>query len=87
MMNLTSLTNPSLIALQTRFESRDEAIIALANKLDQQGKLHDKDKYLKAVFAREQQGPTALGEGLAVPHGKTNAVRLNSGGTTVPAGC
>ncbi|WP_253381254.1 PTS 2-O-a-mannosyl-D-glycerate transporter subunit IIABC [unidentified bacterial endosymbiont] len=74
-MNLTSLTNPSLIALQTRFVSRDEAIIALANKLDQQGILHDKGTFLKAVFAREQQGPTALGEGLAVPHGKTNAVK------------
>lgn len=74
-MKLTSLTNPSLITLQTTFEDRDEAITALADKLDQQGKLHDKEAYLKAVFAREQQGPTALGEGLAVPHGKTNAVK------------
>ncbi|WP_158145854.1 PTS 2-O-a-mannosyl-D-glycerate transporter subunit IIABC [Vibrio fluvialis] len=74
-MKLTSLTNPSLITLQTTFESRDAAIRALAEMLDQQGKLHNKDEYLQAVFARENQGPTALGEGLAVPHGKTDAVK------------
>ncbi|MEZ9709862.1 PTS 2-O-a-mannosyl-D-glycerate transporter subunit IIABC [Vibrio breoganii] len=74
-MNLTSLTSSSLITLQTTFTSRNEAIEALAEQLNQQGKLHSKDEYLKAVFAREEQGPTALGEGLAVPHGKTDAVK------------
>ena len=74
-MNLTSLTNPSLINLQTTFDSRDAAIEALAEQLNQQGKLHNKEEYLQAVFAREEQGPTALGEGLAVPHGKTDAVK------------
>ncbi len=74
-MNLTSLTNPALIELQTTFESRDAAIEALAEQLNQQGKLHNKEEYLEAVFAREAQGPTALGEGLAVPHGKTDAVK------------
>lgn len=74
-MNLTSLTNPSLITLQTTFTSRNEAIETLAEQLYQQGKLHSKDEYLHAVYAREEQGPTALGEGLAVPHGKTDAVK------------
>lgn len=74
-MKLTSLTNPSLINLQATFESRDAAIKALADQLEKQGKLHDKDAYLSAVFERESQGPTAMGEGLAVPHGKTDAVR------------
>ncbi len=74
-MKLTALTNPELISLQTEFASRDEAIQALAEKLDQQGKLFDKNEFLNAVMAREAQGPTALGEGLAVPHGKSDAVR------------
>ena len=74
-MKLTTLTNKSLVNLQTTFSSREEAINALAEQLDQQGKLHDKQRYLDAVFAREAQGPTALGEGLAVPHGKTDAVK------------
>ncbi|GHA65836.1 PTS 2-O-a-mannosyl-D-glycerate transporter subunit IIABC [Photobacterium aphoticum] len=74
-MKLTTLTHKSLIAINTTFDSREAAIHALAEKLDQQGKLHDKQAYLDAVFAREEQGPTALGEGLAVPHGKTDAVK------------
>lgn len=74
-MNLTSLTGPHLITLQTRFANRDAAIHALADRLDQADKLHDKATFLAAVMAREAQGPTALGEGLAVPHGKCDAVR------------
>lgn len=74
-MNLTSLTGPHLITLQTRFADRDAAIHALADRLEQAGKLHDKAAFLAAVMAREAQGPTALGEGLAVPHGKCDAVR------------
>ncbi|WP_372883091.1 PTS 2-O-a-mannosyl-D-glycerate transporter subunit IIABC [Psychromonas sp.] len=74
-MKITALTNTSLISVQTQFASRDEAIYALAEKLQKQGKLHNKEEYLAAVFAREEEGPTALGEGLAVPHGKSDAVK------------
>ncbi|MGB1280292.1 MAG: PTS sugar transporter subunit IIA, partial [Vibrio cyclitrophicus] len=54
-MKLTTLTNKSLVNLQTTFSSREEAIYALADQLDQQGKLHNKQEYLDAVFAREEQ--------------------------------
>lgn len=74
-MNLTPLTHPALIRLQTTFESRDAAIRGLAEQLSALGKLNDLEQFLAEVFAREAQGPTALGEGLAVPHGKTNAVK------------
>ncbi len=74
-MNLTTLTHPDLINLQTTFNSRDLAIRTLADQLDKLGKLHNKDEFLEAVFAREEHGATALGEGLAVPHGKSDAVK------------
>ncbi|RKF13753.1 PTS 2-O-a-mannosyl-D-glycerate transporter subunit IIABC [Alginatibacterium sediminis] len=74
-MKLTTLTNKSLITLKTSFSSKEEAIEKLAEQLELQGKLNDKQQYLDAVFAREEQGPTALGEGLAVPHGKSDAVK------------
>ena len=41
-MKLTTLTNPSMINLQTTFANREEAIETLAEQLFQQGKLHDK---------------------------------------------
>ncbi|WP_312950442.1 PTS 2-O-a-mannosyl-D-glycerate transporter subunit IIABC [Superficieibacter sp.] len=74
-MNLTTLTHPEAICLQTTFDSRDAAIHALAQRLAQLGKITHLDQFLDDVFAREAQGPTALGEGLAVPHGKSHAVK------------
>lgn len=75
MMNLTTLTHPEALYLQTTFASRDDAIHALARRLAEQGKISDLGQFLGDVFAREAGGPTALGEGLAVPHGKSEAVK------------
>lgn len=73
-MNLTTLTHPDALCVQASFASRDEAIRALAERLAALGKISSLDHFLHDVFARESEGPTALGEGLAVPHGKSNAV-------------
>ncbi|ELY2646914.1 PTS 2-O-a-mannosyl-D-glycerate transporter subunit IIABC [Cronobacter sakazakii] len=74
-MNLRALTDPGLIQIQAPFTTRDEAIAALAGLLAAQGKLHDHTAFVNEVMQREALGPTALGEGLAVPHGKCAAVR------------
>ncbi len=74
-MNLMALTHPNAICLNARFASRDEAIRELAQRLAALGKISDTDTYLQEVFQREAIGPTALGEGLAVPHGKSVAVK------------
>ncbi|XUA18077.1 PTS 2-O-a-mannosyl-D-glycerate transporter subunit IIABC [Citrobacter sp. OP27] len=73
-MNLTTLTHPDALCLQAKFASRDETIRALAERLAALGKITRLDDFLRDVFARESEGPTALGEGLAVPHGKSLAV-------------
>ncbi|MRS13925.1 PTS 2-O-a-mannosyl-D-glycerate transporter subunit IIABC [Enterobacteriaceae bacterium RIT691] len=74
-MNLTTLTDPDALCLQAGFRSRDEAIRALAEKLAALGKISNLDEFLRDVMARENEGSTALGEGLAVPHGKSAAVK------------
>ncbi|EMM5415022.1 PTS 2-O-a-mannosyl-D-glycerate transporter subunit IIABC [Citrobacter amalonaticus] len=74
-MNLTTLTQRDALCLNARFTSREEAIRTLAQRLTALGKIADSDVFLEEVFARENLGPTALGEGLAVPHGKTSAVK------------
>jgi 2-O-A-mannosyl-D-glycerate-specific PTS system IIC component len=74
-MDLMALTHPNAICLNARFSHRDEAIRELAQRLAALGKIDDPQAYLQEVFQRERQGPTALGEGLAVPHGKSSAVR------------
>ncbi|WP_028866023.1 fructose PTS transporter subunit IIA [Psychromonas aquimarina] len=74
-MKLSELTTPDLIMLDAQFSSRIEAIEALTDKLTESGKLSDKQQFLDAVMKREEEGPTALGEYLAVPHGKSEAVK------------
>jgi 2-O-A-mannosyl-D-glycerate-specific PTS system IIC component len=73
-MNLTTLTHPQAIFLHARFTDRDDAIRQLAQRLHDLGKIADPERFLADVLQREAQGPTALGEGLAVPHGKSAAV-------------
>ncbi|HDW3137687.1 TPA: PTS 2-O-a-mannosyl-D-glycerate transporter subunit IIABC [Escherichia fergusonii] len=74
-MNLTTLTHRDALCLNARFTSREEAIHALTQRLAALGKISSTEQFLEEVHHRESLGPTALGEGLAVPHGKTAAVK------------
>lgn len=74
-MNLTTLTHRDALCLNARFTSREEAIHALTQRLAALGKISSTEQFLKEVYRRESLGPTALSEGLAVPHGKTAAVK------------
>lgn len=74
-MNLTILSHPRAVCVQARFTDRDDAIRQLTQRLTELGKITDADAFLAEVFHRESLGPTALGEGLAVPHGKSSAVK------------
>ncbi|WP_117232662.1 fructose PTS transporter subunit IIA [Vibrio maerlii] len=73
-MKLSNLTSENLIVLDAVYEDRFAAIHALTDKIDQEGKLTNKQQFLDAVMLREEEGPTCLGEYLAVPHGKSAAV-------------
>ncbi|ENZ4137663.1 PTS 2-O-a-mannosyl-D-glycerate transporter subunit IIABC [Enterobacter ludwigii] len=74
-MNLTTLTHPDAVCVQAQYTSRDEAICQLTMRLVTLGKITDGNAFLTEVFHRESLGPTALGEGLAVPHGKSAVVK------------
>lgn len=74
-MNLTTLTHPSAVCVQAQYDSREEAIRQLTMRLVALGNITNGDAFLTEVFHRESLGPTALGEGLAVPHGKSTVVK------------
>ncbi|TXJ37160.1 PTS fructose transporter subunit IIABC [Brachyspira pilosicoli] len=57
---------------QTKSEIIDEMIDILYNN----GKLNDKEEYKKEILKREAQSSTGMEEGIAIPHGKTNAVKI-----------
>ena len=54
---------------------KNAAIDILVGLHDKVGNLNDKAGYKKAIEAREAQGSTAVGMGIAVPHAKTDAAK------------
>lgn len=74
-MRIIDLLKPEAITLGLDISSKDDAINALIGLHAAAGNLKDKDVYKAAILAREEQGSTAIGDGIAVPHAKTSAVK------------
>ncbi len=73
-MNLSNLTNPDLIVLNSDLNKKHEIIRALVKQLYENGKITSEEEFLKAVLAREELSETGMDAGLAIPHGKSDAV-------------
>lgn len=73
-MKLVDLIYKDAVLIGGNFGVSTEAIEALTDKLCSLGKIENRGQFVAAVIEREEQGPTALGEGLAVPHGKSDSV-------------
>ncbi|KKI93821.1 PTS fructose transporter subunit IIA [Bacillus sp. SA1-12] len=73
-MRITELLTKETIKLDLHSTSKANVIGELVDVLDKAGKLSDKAGYQQAVMAREQQSTTGIGDGIAIPHAKTNAV-------------
>jgi fructose-specific phosphotransferase system IIA component len=74
-MMLTQILQPSCVKVPLEAADKRSAIIELINLLDANKQLLDKDACLEAVLAREQTRSTGIGFGVAVPHGKSRAVK------------
>ncbi|MBQ7670579.1 MAG: PTS sugar transporter subunit IIA [Clostridia bacterium] len=86
-MRITDLLKKDAIALNASASSKDEAIDLLVGLHDSVGNLGDKAVYKEAILARESQGSTAIGEGIAVPHAKSDSVKVPGlSSATVPGG-
>ncbi|TYS64543.1 PTS fructose transporter subunit IIA [Sutcliffiella horikoshii] len=74
-MKITDLLTKETVTLELRSSKKPDVIKELIDSLDGAGKLADKGKYEEAILAREAQSTTGIGEGIAIPHAKTDAVR------------
>ena len=74
-MKITDLLNIKSIAINPKINSKNEAIDKLVGLMDASGNLVDKNEYKKAVLAREELSTTGIGDGIAIPHAKTKAVK------------
>ena len=56
-------------------DSSDDAIVKLVHILKEKGKIDNEEAVIESIRLREKSMPTGLDHGLAVPHGRTNAVK------------
>lgn len=86
-MRITDLLQKESISLNRELASKSDAIDALIALQEKAGNLSNKEAYKTAILAREAQGSTAVGDGIAIPHAKTAAVaKPGLAAITVPAG-
>lgn len=74
-MRITDLLTESTIAMDLNAATKDTVINELVDTLWSAGKLNDKAQYREGILAREAQSTTGIGEGIAIPHAKTDAVK------------
>lgn len=75
-MRIVDLLHRESIDLQAAATDKKAAIDRLVDLMAASGNLNDKETYKKCVFTREEEGSTGIGEGIAIPHAKTDAVKM-----------
>ena len=73
-MRITDLLDARSILLDASPKSKSEALDQIVDLMVKSEKINDKEAYRKQVYAREEDSPTGIGEGIAIPHGKCDAV-------------
>lgn len=74
-MKITDLLEENSIKLKAMPASKQEALNQIINIISKTGNISNKEEYKKVVLNREKQGTTGIGEGIAIPHGKSNVVK------------
>ena len=77
-MKITDLLDEKSIRLNAAASSKKEALNQIINLINQTGNITNKEEYKQIVFKREEQGTTGIGEGIAIPHGKSSKVKKAS---------
>ena len=74
-MKITDLLKKESIELNGNVQTKEEAINQMVSLMVKGGNIQDVETYRKGVFAREEEGTTGIGEGIAIPHAKSDAVK------------
>lgn len=74
-MRITDLLDKNSISLNASPADKKETLDLVVELMAKSGKLSDVEKYREQVYAREEESTTGIGEGIAIPHGKCDAVK------------
>jgi len=73
-MKITDFLSKDCIKIGITSKSKKEVLEEMVDVLEAAGKIKDKKKVLEALMEREELGSTGIGQGVAIPHGKTDEV-------------
>lgn len=73
-MRIRDLLAPESICLNGAAADKKDVLNQMVDLMAKSGKVSDKENYLAAVFAREEEGTTGVGDGIAIPHGRCTGV-------------
>ena len=73
-MRVKDLLSATSIDLNGSARSKGDVIEKMVDLMVKRGNISDKETYLKGVLAREEESTTGIGEGIAIPHCKSDAV-------------
>lgn len=73
-MKITDLLKRESVELSRTPESKGQAIDQMVELMAKGGNINDLQRYKEGVLKREEEGTTGIGEGIAIPHAKTDAV-------------
>lgn len=74
-MRITDLLDKRSISLTGTPKTKSEALDQIIDLMMESGKISDREAYRAQVYAREEESTTGIGEGIAIPHGKCDAVK------------
>ncbi len=73
-MRITDLLDIQSVSLDGAPKNKKEALDQIVALMAKSGKINDEEGYRRQVYAREEESTTGIGEGIAIPHGKCDAV-------------
>ncbi|GGB90421.1 PTS sugar transporter subunit IIA [Staphylococcus nepalensis] len=73
-MELSDILDENIIFPKANYTSKEEVLNGLADLLKKEGYIRDTQEFLQAVYNRENEGVTGIGNLLAIPHGKSESV-------------
>ena len=74
-MKIVDLLKVESIDLKAKPQNKAAALEHLITLMERGGNIADKEEYKACVLRREEEGSTGIGEGIAIPHAKTSAVK------------
>ncbi len=75
-MRVKDLLSPECIELSGKASDKADVIRQMVDLMVRRGNISDREAYEKGVFAREEESTTGIGDGIAIPHCKSDAVKV-----------